>query len=147
VVYNLGPGFSNADAYALDNATGGNKSLITSVAAGNGAENVIRFQNNTFALESPGRRFHVIAGPVSYACNPAAATLVRYAGYPISDVQPTPPPGTPVLVARNINACTMTYSQNAINQRVGVVAIWLGFDDPGSTVVNLFQQVQVSNVP
>ncbi len=150
VVYNLGLGFTSADAYAGGNATGGNKSLITAAAEGSGGENVIRFQSNAFNLESPGRRFHVVSGPVSYVCDPAAGTLTRYSGYAISATQPTPPAGAPVLLAllaQNITACTMTYDQNVINQRVGVVAIWLRIADPNATAVNLFQQVQLSNVP
>lgn len=148
VVYNLGVGFSGADAYASGAATGGNKSLITAVAAGSGGENVVRFQSNSFTLDSPGRRFQVISGPVSYICNPGAGTLSRVTGYAIAAVQPTAPGGTSALLARNITACTITYDQNVINQRVGVVAFWLGFADPaGGTAVNLFEQIQVSNVP
>jgi MSHA biogenesis protein MshO len=149
-IYNLGSGFANADAYASGAATGGNKSLITSVAAGSGGANVISFSSNTFNLESPGRRFHVISGPVSYACDPGAGTLNRYSGYAITAAQQTPPPGTPALLARGVTGCTIVYDQNVINQRQGVVSIWLRIAataDPGGGAVNLFQQVQVSNVP
>ena len=52
------------------------------------------------------------------------------------------------LLAKRITACTITYDQNVINQRVGVVSIRLGFSDAVSaTAANLFQQIQVSNVP
>lgn len=151
VIYNLGPNYANADAYATGPATGGNKSLITApVNPGLGSESVFLFQANNFLLDSPGRRFHVISGPVSYVCDPppGAGTLTRISGYAIAAVQPTPPAGATALLARNITACTITYDQNVINQRVGVVSIWLSFADPaGGTAVNLFQQVQVSNVP
>jgi MSHA biogenesis protein MshO len=148
VVYNLGTGFTGADAYASGAATGGNKSLITSAAAGSGGENVITFQSNTFNLESPGRRFQIIGGPVTFECDPGAGTLRRISGYAISAVQQTPPAGTSARVADGISACTFVYDQNVINQRQGVVSIWLRFSDPaGGTTVNLFQQVQVSNVP
>lgn len=151
VVYNLGPGYSEANAYASANATGGNKSLVTASAAGNGNENVIRFQSHTFTLASPGRRFHVIAGAVSYVCDPAAGTLRRVSGYPISAGQPAPVAGNGALLAQGVTACTLAYDQNAINvvnQRMGVVSIWLGFTEPaGGAALNLFQQVQVSNVP
>ena len=150
-VYNLGPNFPGADAYESGPATGGNKSRITSAIAGAGGENVITFQSTTFALESPGRRFHVIAGPVAYECDPGAGTLRRFSGYPIATVQPTPPAATPALLARRITGCTIDYDQNATNaanQRVGVVSIWLRFADAaGAGTVNLFQQVQVSNAP
>ncbi len=142
VVYNLGAGFTNADAYA-----GGNISQITSVVAGSGGENVIKFAGHTFGLDSPGHRFQIISGPVSYVCDPGAGTLSRVSGYAIvASPQPTPSGGT--LLAKNIAACTITYSQNVINQRIGVVSMSLGFTDATSaTNVNLFQQIQVSNVP
>jgi MSHA biogenesis protein MshO len=147
-VYNLGPGFSNADAYSSGAVTGGNKSLITSAAAGSGGENVITFQSNTFNLESPGRRFHVISGPVSYICDPTAGTLRRVSAYAIAAAQPTAPAGTSVLLSQRVTGCTLVYDQNVINQRQGVVSIWLRMADPaGGTAVNLFQQVQVSNFP
>lgn len=148
VVYNLGPGFTDADAYATGPATGGNKSRITAAGPGSGGENVIGFEAHAFALESPGRRFHVIAGAVTYVCDMAAGTLRRISGYPIAGTQLPPPAGTSARVAQGITGCTVTYDQNAINQSAGIVSIWLRFADPaGSASVNLFQQVRVSNVP
>lgn len=150
VVYNLGSGFTNADAYASGPASGGNKSLITAVAAGAGGENIIRMASNNFNLDSPGRRFQVVSGPVTYACDPSAAvgTLQRISTYNISAAQPTPPAGVAARIAQNIVGCTITYNQNVINQRAGIVAVWLNFADPsGGSSVNLFQQIQVSNVP
>ena len=153
VVYNLGTGFTNADAYAGGAATGGNKSLITAVAAGVGGENVVRFTNTTFNLDSPGKRFQIVSGPVTYVCDPTIGaptfgTVQRISAYAISAAQPTPPAGAAARVAQNITACTITYNQNVINQRVGIVAVALTFADPaGGTAVNLFQQIQVNNVP
>ncbi len=151
VIYNLGTGFTNADAYASGAATGGNKSLITAVSAATGSENQITFQSNTFTLASPGNRFQVVSGPVSYVCTPgtgAAGTLTRYAGYAIAAAQPKPPAGAPALLAQNVTQCTLTYNQNVINQRDGIVSVWLGLQDPtGDTKINLFQQVEVSNEP
>jgi MSHA biogenesis protein MshO len=151
VVYNLGPNFSGADAYESGPGTGGNKSRIIAAIAGAGGENVITFQPTSFALESPGRRFHVIAGPVAYECDPGGGTLRRFSGYPIATAQPTPPAATPALLARRVTGCTIDYNQNATNaanQRVGVVSIWLRLADAGGAgTVNLFQQVQVSNAP
>lgn len=148
VVYNLGTGFTNADAYAGGAATGGNKSLITATATGVGGENIIRFTNTTFNLESPGSRFQVISGPITYVCNPITGTVTRISAYAISAGQQTPPAGTNARLAQNITACTITYNQNVVNQRAGIVAVALTFADPaGGAAVNLFQQIQVSNVP
>ncbi|MDB5807976.1 MAG: hypothetical protein JWN94_98 [Betaproteobacteria bacterium] len=148
VVYNLGSGFSNADAYAATTAITGNKSLISTVSAGAGGENVVQFAAHKFSLESPSQRFQIVSGPVSYVCDPGAHTLSRISAYTIAVAQPSPPVGTTSLLAQDIASCTITYDQNVINQRVGVVSIQLGFSDATSaTAVNLFQQVQVSNVP
>jgi MSHA biogenesis protein MshO len=144
VIYNLGPGITNADAYASGNATGGNKSRIISASAGTGGENVIAFEAHTFTLESPARRFDVISGPVTYICDPAAGTLRRVSGYAIQAAQPLPPAGTSALIAKGVAACTMTY--DIANERVGIVSMWLRLaDSAGGTVVNLVQQVQLSN--
>ncbi|MES2563509.1 MAG: prepilin-type N-terminal cleavage/methylation domain-containing protein [Pseudomonadota bacterium] len=148
VVYNLGSGFLNADAYSSGNATGGNKSLITSVATGVGGENVIAFESTSFNLDSPGRRFQVVSGPVTFVCDPTAGTLSRISGYAITAAQLTPPVGATALLAKGVTACTLTYDQNVINQRNGIVSIWLRLTDPGGgAIVSLFQQVQVSNLP
>ena len=147
-VYNLGVGFPNADAYASGAASGGNKSLVTAVAAGAGGENVIRFQANTFTLDSPARRFYVVSGPVSYTCDPTAGTLARTWNYPITAAQPTPPAGTSSLLAHRLTACSMTYDQNVVNQRNGIVSLRFTIADPaGGAATSLFQQVQVSNEP
>lgn len=147
-VYNLGPGYPGADAYATGPVTGGNKSLVTAVDAGAGGENVFRFQAHTFPLDSPGRRFQVIAGPVSYVCDPGAGTIRRISAYAIAAAQPTPPAGPSALLAQGVNGCTMVYDQSPANRREGVVSIWLRFaDQAGGAAVNLFQQVQVVNVP
>ena len=146
VVYNLGLGFPAADAYA--SGAGSNRSLITAVAAGAAGENVIAFQGHAFTLESPARRFHVISGPVTYACDPVAGVVRRYAAYAIAAAQPAPPAGAFSLLTDGIDACSITYDQNPANQRTGVVSVWLRFADPaGGAAVSLFQQVQVSNEP
>jgi len=89
----------------------------------------------------------VVSGPVSFICDPVAGTLSRVSGYAIASTQPKPPTGgTTALLAQNITACTMTYG--VTNQRTGLVSIWLTMKSAaGGALVNLFQQVQVSNVP
>ena len=145
VIYNLGSGFTNADAYASGAITGGNKSLIFAFAASASNENRFRFEANTFALESPGARFHIVSGPVSYVCDPVAGVIQRYSNYAIAAAQPQPPGGGANLMAQNVSACTITY--NAANQRIGVVSMWLQLSDSSGARVNLFQEVQVNNSP
>ena len=147
VVYNLGTGFTGGDAYASGAVTGGNKAKITAVATGANGENVIRFQSNTFPLDSPAHRFQIVSGPVTYVCDPDAGTFTRISGYAISAAQPKAPAGTSALLAKGITACTITYDQNVIDQRMGLVSVWLTFSDPNATALNLFQQIQATNVP
>ena len=152
VVYNLGPGFAGADAYASGAVTGGNKSRITAVAAGAGSEDMIVFQPLAFPLASPGNRFHVVSGPVTYICDPVAGTLTRQWGYAIGAAQGTPPAGgVNALLANGVTGCSFTYNPNVVAQRNGTVSIRLELTqtDPAGTPerVTLFSQVHVSNVP
>lgn len=156
VVYNLGPGFAGSDAYASGPATGGNKSLIAGTVAGAGAnpEDRFNFANLAFPLGSPGRRFHVVSGPVTYACNPAAAggTLVRHSGYGIAAAQATPPAGgTAAVLATGVTSCAFSYTANAVAQRNGVVLLSLQLTQTDATGqsdrVDLVHQIHVSNTP
>ena len=145
VIYNLGPGFANADAYASGPVSGGNKSLITAFSASAGNENRLTLTANNFQLESPGSRFHVVSGPVTFECNPTTGVVNRYTGYPIANAQPTPPGVAANLLAQNVSNCTITFA--AGNQRTGVVSIWLQLTDASGARVNLYQQMLVNNAP
>ncbi len=152
VVYNLGPGFAGANAYAGGGVTGGNKSRITAVAAGAGSEDMIVFQPLAFPLASPDSRFQVVSGPVTYICDPVAGTLTRQWGYAIGAAQGTPPAGgVNALLANGVTGCSFTYNPNVVAQRNGTVSIRLELTqtDPAGTPerVTLFSQVHVSNVP
>jgi MSHA biogenesis protein MshO len=148
VVYNLGPGSLNADAYASGAVTGGNKSRITAVTSVAG-ENVFSIESRTFTYASPGKRFHVVSGPVTYECvpSPTGGQLRRYWGYAISAAQVTPPAGgSNALLASNVTACSFTYATSGPAQRTGVVALSLQIQQSGESI-QLFQQVHVPNVP
>jgi MSHA biogenesis protein MshO len=147
VVFNLGAGMPDADAYASGPATGGNKSRIdATVGAGAGGENVVSFASHTFTLASPGRRFQIVSGPVTYACT--GGELRRYSGYTITALQGTPPAGgNNALLAGSVTGCSFVYeTTTGASQRTGVVALTLQISQSGESV-RLFQQVHVSNVP
>jgi MSHA biogenesis protein MshO len=135
VIYNLGiPG---ADAYNGDN---------TSVITGTGVSQ-ITFAAKTFPLTSPGNRFQVISGPVTYGCDPTTGFLMRYWGYAIAAAQPAPPAGaTTAVLAQNVSGCQFTYTANAVAQRVGLVLMKLTLTQ-GNESVTLSYQAHVSNVP
>jgi MSHA biogenesis protein MshO len=151
VIYNLGiPG---ADAY-----NGDNSSLISSTAAGALAnEGRINFAAKQFPLASPGNRYQVISGPVTYGCDTATGLITRYWGYAIAAVQPKPPAGaglsTAILVGESngslplkVASCQFTYTNNAVAQRNGLVLMQLQLQKNNESV-RLFQQAHVSNVP
>ena len=146
VVFNLGiPG---ASAYESPNT---NKSLISSTST-SGNEDRIAFNAQTFRLPSPGSRFHVITGPVSYVCDPVAGTLKRYWGYAIAASQPTPPAGgSNALLADNVSACSFTYNAAVVAQRDGLVVMSLSVTEVDSQgkneTVTLYEAAHVSNVP
>lgn len=151
VVYNLGPGQAPADAY-----TGGNIAAITGVAAAN---NVVTLSSNPFAaqnptLSSPAKRFFVVEGPVTYACDPAAGTLRRFWRYPVSAAQPSNAGASPLangqtaLLARGVVGCAFQYNDFS-TQRIGLISLRLMMQTPGTTsgIVDLFHQVHVDNIP
>lgn len=134
-VYNLGiPG---ADAWA-----GETLADFTGVAG-----NTLAIAPKQFPLASPGNRFQVVEGPVSYVCDPGAGTLTRYWGYAIDVNQPTSfAAATPqALLATRVNACNFTY-QPGVTERGGLVSITLTLRQDGETV-SLYATTQVSNQP
>ncbi len=149
VVFNLGPGSANADAYESAGVTGGNKSKITALTG-----DKVEFEAHAFTYESPGKRFFIIEGPVTYACDKTARTLTRYWGYTIQPAQPTPPTaGSPssALMASGVDDCTATYQSNVVAQSDGLVTLFLKLKAQDSSgdmeTVSLYQTVHVNNVP
>jgi MSHA biogenesis protein MshO len=151
VIHNLG--ISGASAYSGDN-TG---VVQTFAANGGGAGNEDRITLNPaklFPLESPGRRFQVVSGPVTYECAPGAAVngdgtgqLRRVSGYAINAAQPTGAyGGAPVRVLANfVTACSLEYTLLPLQAR-GLVAIRLELTRAGETIF-IYQEAHVSNVP
>ena len=150
VINNLGiPG---ADAY-----NGDNTSLISSTAAGTLDEGRINFAAKKFPEPSPGNRYQVISGPVTYGCDTATGLITRYSGYAIAALQPTPPAGaglsTAVLVGETngslplkVASCQFTNTNYVVAGRNGLVLMQLQLQKNNESV-RLFQQVHVINVP
>ncbi len=147
-VYNLNiPG---ADAYAGDNTA-----VISGTAAGALAnENKINFAAQRFPFESPGNRFQVIEGPVSYVCDTTTGRLTRYSDYGYFGTQRTAAqlavliPGPPLL-ATNVSGCTFGYNPG-VTARSGLTALTLVITETGESgpeSVRLYHEVHVTNVP
>jgi MSHA biogenesis protein MshO len=141
VIYNLSPAGATANAYSGDNRAG--------YASDNGTT-ITLSAPKLFPLQSPGKRFQVVEGAVTYACDPlpgGTGELRRYWGYNIVDPQPTPPSGgSNALLATNISGCSFAYTASGPTARTGVLALNLQISQGGESV-RLFQQAHVNNVP
>ncbi len=152
VIYNLGTGFTPADAY-LDVSK--NVATVQGVVG-----NRITLVSNTFAtqtppMESPTRRFQVISGPVTYYCNSIAAggngTLRRIHNYALASAQASPPSGgssISTLLANNVQSCSFNYDV-LINEPKALVGITLVLRDARQTDIQvaLSHYVHVDNTP
>lgn len=142
-IHNLG--IAGADAYNLAAARPNIAAVSTFTTTAGGDSRITFNPAKQFALESPGRRFFVVSGPVTYAC--AGGQLVRWAGYAIQAGQPTSLPlgGTQVL-ASGVTGCEFTYSNETAQLSRGLVTIRLALTRNAETVV-LYHQAHVNNVP
>ena len=140
-IHNLG--IAGADAYEAARPT---IAAIDTVSTTAGGDQRITFNPpKQFALESPGRRFFVVTGPVTYACS--GGNLVRWAGYAIQPGQPTSVPlGAGQVLAAGVTGCEFTYSNQTAQLSRGLVTIRLSLTRNNETVV-LYHQAHVNNVP
>ena len=160
VIHNLG--ISGANAYDVA-AASPNIARISSLGAGALAdeERITLTASTRFPLESPGRRFFVVSGPVTYACTGLGTAggngtgfLRRWSGYPIqlqfdgleSAPKSLPAGGAEAILADSLSACTFTYSNSLTQLSRGLITIRLAITRANETVV-LYQQAHVNNVP
>lgn len=141
VVYNLGPTGSTANAYSGDNRGAYSSNTATTITLS---------PAKLFPFQSPAKRFQVVEGAVTYACDPlpaGAGELRRYWNYGIVNAQPAPPAGgSSALLATKITGCSFTYTASGATARTGILALNLEISESGETV-RLFQQAHVNNVP
>jgi MSHA biogenesis protein MshO len=164
-VYNLyaDPGITSANAYTFGSgncSAADSPNCNTTAISGTSAgalpnETRIRFAARQFPHASPGNRFHVVQGPVTYECAPgprdaqgnATGTLKRISGYTIALNQPTGAGfGTSALLAGNVAGCDITYNPLVLTQSLGLVSISLTLTRGGESV-RLYHEVHVTNIP
>lgn len=151
-IYNVGvPG---ADAYELANViTPPGTQIDIDADAIPGEDNVRMSPAFKFAFASPGQRVFLVDGPVSYLCDGASGTLLRYSNYAItsdqadrnSDAELLAAGASSTLIANRVSSCGIAYSPGTA-QRAGLVSITLEVADSGE-IVSLLHQVHVDNVP
>lgn len=156
VIHNLG--IAGANAYD-PGAASPNIAQISAFGAGALAnENRITLAAATkFPLESPGRRFFVVSGPVTYACmgvglagGEGLGSLRRWSGYVIQlrgGLPPTtlPAGATEAVLAGNLSACELQYTALPLLSR-GLVAVRIAITRANETVT-LYYEAHINNVP
>lgn len=147
------PDFPGQTAYEAGAA---NRVLITG-RINEGPRVRISFAATTFQRtlhDSPGKRFFVISGPVTYECNTTTGRLNRYSGYPIAAAQPTAFGVPAALIAENVanspSACNFNYAAN-VGPQIGLLTLSLTLSKTLSSgnaeAVSLYHAIHVSNVP
>jgi len=149
-IYNVGvPG---ANAYEMANIITPAGTSITVAAGASANQNLVTLSPAfKFAFGSPGKRVYLVSGPVSYLCDTAAGTLVRYSGYAIANAQPATSAAllgagaSAALVASGVSSCQFTYSSGTA-QRNALATLTLALTNSGESI-QLLNEVQVVNVP
>jgi MSHA biogenesis protein MshO len=152
VIHNLGS--SGANAYDVG-ALSPNIARLAAVGAGAiaGDHRLTLAAATKFPLESPGRRFFVVSGPVTYAC--IGGQLRRWHGYAIqvthgpgsNDAPNLRPAGaTEAVLADSVSGCDFSYTNDLPQQSRGLITVRLAITRGSETVV-LYQQAHVNNVP
>ena len=144
-------GFPDQNAYQTAGTL--NRVVVAAVDTAEAARDRISFAPTTFirALhDSPGKRFFVISGPVTYECDLAAGRIWRHGGYALSAAQPTVFGGTPALVAEHVIACEFEYNPS-VSAQLGLLTLRLQlrrqlFGGAAETV-SLYHAVHVNNAP
>ena len=162
VVYNLGQGQEPGNAYDCSIAC--NRASIDTVAG-----NRVTLKANPFArqvaafgvaLMSPGSSFQVFTSAVTYACDPARHTLMRYWNYQIDPVQPTslasltaPDPNkagtgaSAALLADGVVLACAFNDEGLAGNHSALITLDLTVGDGSSGNLTLVQQVHVDNTP
>lgn len=145
VVYNLGPGYSPADAYA-----GGNRTTVTATA---GTPYLLTMASNVFAVQSPplpspDARFQIVGQNdkvVRFRCS--GSQVLRQSG---CDFTTTTSCASSAVLAGDTHvsaSCEIDYQATALG-RNGILYLRLLLTHVASgESVNLYQQIHVDNAP
>lgn len=144
-------GFPDQDAYQTAGTL--NRVVVAAVDTSEAGRDRVSFAPTSFVRslhDSPGKRFFVISGPVTYECDLAAGRIWRHSGYALSAAQPTVFGGTPALVAEHVIACEFEYNPS-VSAQLGLLTLRLQLRRQlfGGAVetVSLYHAVHVNNAP
>ena len=147
-------GLANQDAYQTAGTL--NRALITAVDTSEAGRDRITFASSTFqrALhDSPGKRFFVISGPVTYQCDMATGRILRHSGYALAAAQPTVFGGTPALIAEHVRTtgagCAFDYT--TVGPQLGLLTMRIALQRQlfggAAETFGLYHAVHVNNTP
>jgi len=145
-------GFADQNAYQTAGIL--NRAVITSVDTSHADRDRVEFGSTIFqrALhDSPGKRFFVVSGPVTYRCNVTTGTITRHDGYALQATQPTAF-GASSLIAEHVlggSGCSFDYAN--IGSQLGLLTMRITLRRQlfgGATeTVSLYHAVHVNNAP
>lgn len=158
VLNNYGLGFAGQDAYQTTGTL--NRSAIAAVDSSETHRDRVSFASTTFQRtlhDSPGRRFFVSSGPVTYRCNLGTGEITRYAGAGYTIAAPLPGAvgsnylsGTAAVIASKVTACVFDYTPNVASQ-IGLLTLRISLSGTTSSgvaeTVSLYHAIHVNNVP
>jgi len=150
VIYNVGvPG---ANAWNLTDVITPAGTQISVTAGSSANEQLVTLSPAfRFAWGSPNKRVFLVQGPVTYLCDTAAGTLIRYSGYALSTAQPATAGDLLALgasgarVATDVGSCAFSYTAGTA-QRSGLATLSLQIARNGERI-ELLQQIQMVNAP
>ena len=129
--------------------TPGRAHTLAAYAGATGSVTNIAIAAKQFPLASPGNRFQVVEGPVSYVranpANPPARSRATGAMPSRRPAHAVPLPASSALLATGVSACNFTY-QPGVTERGGLVSMTLNLSQANETV-RLYATTQVSNQP
>jgi MSHA biogenesis protein MshO len=144
-------GFPDQNAYQTAGTL--NHVVVTAVDTSEAGRDRVSFAPTTFirALhDSPGKRFFIVSGPVTYECDLATGRILRHSGYALSAAQPTVFGGTPALVAEHVSFCEFEYTAG-VSAQLGLLTLRLRLQRQlfggTSETVSLYHAVHVHNAP
>jgi len=161
-IYNLGPNFAGADAYARSNlavVTGFDKDKRSisydNVVPGQAGKNPFYAAPGNVPNTSPGQRFQLVGRPVIFRCEGnvnGTGTLTRSVAADFLAQPPLPLASQGILMANNVVACDFTIGTSG-SQQSGLIGLNLSLGRPnpeGGRVVEtitLSHQIHVDNTP
>ena len=144
-------GFADQTAYQTAGTL--NRVVVAAVDTSEAARDRVSFAPTTFVRslhDSPGKRFFIVSGPVTYECDLGTGRILRHGGYALSAAQPTVFGGSPALVAEHAIACEFEYAPS-VSAQLGLLTLRLQLRRQlfggASETVSLYHAVHVNNAP